>query len=550
MGYPFDLGAWSRRVATRSEAAQRWFDRGLNWTYAYNHEEAVVCFRRAIDADPECAMAWWGVAYATGPFYNRAWIRFTDAEIAVALPVCVDAAAQAARRVGADPAERAFVHAIGLRYRNAEERDRAVLNAWQDEFAAAMMAARMRQPEDLDLAALAVEAAVTCTPRQLWDLVTGEAKEGARTLAAVEALDDALARAADAGIRHPGLLHMHIHALEMSSRPEAARASADGLRGLSPDGAHLEHMAAHIDVLCGDYAAALAQSLTAIAADDRYLAHRGRENFYTTARCHDFHLLMFAAMFLGRAETALYAADRIDEEATDALIARSPPFMASILDGYSAMRAHVLVRFGRWRDLIATPPPAHPSLTPIRCAMRLYGIGVAHAALGAVSDAHRTLDAFRAATETIAPDAIFLSNRVRDILAVGDAMLVGELAYREGRLDQAFASLRTAVARDDALNFTEPWAWMHPPRHALAALLAEAGRLGEAEPVLRADLGLDETLPRACRHPDNIWALSGLVECLRARNAADEADFTERLAAAQALADPGIRSACACRRRA
>ena len=50
--------------------AQIWFDRGLNWTYAYNHEEAVTCFRKALEYDPGCAMAWWGIAYASGPFYN------------------------------------------------------------------------------------------------------------------------------------------------------------------------------------------------------------------------------------------------------------------------------------------------------------------------------------------------------------------------------------------------------------------------------------------------------------------------------------------------
>lgn len=546
--YPFDLGSWSRPIATRSGEAQLWFDRGLAWTYSYNQEEGVACFHKAIEADPGCAMAWWGVAYAAGPFYNRPWIRFSDAEIAGTLPICVEAAREAALSVGDDPVERALVEAIGLRYRDPAERDRATLGEWQRDFAEAMLAAQSAHPDDLDLAALAAEAAVTCTPRQLWSLTTGEPKPGALTREALDVLEDGLARAAARGVAHPGLLHMHVHALEMSPFPERAAGSADLLRGLIADAGHLEHMAAHIDILVGDYAAAVDQSLKAIDADDVYLERAGAANFYTTARCHDFHLLMYAAMMLGRYDLAIHAADRIRGEATDELVAASPPFMASILDGYAAMRTHVLVRFGRWEALIAEPAPDDPAARPIRTAMRLYGAGVAHAALGDVAAAAEALVAYRAATAAVPEEAIFLSNPVRATLAVGDAMLVGELAYREGRLDEAFAALREAVARDDALNFTEPWAWMHPPRHALAALLAEAGRFDEAEPVLRADLGLDDRLPRPCRHPDNIWALTGLEECLRRRGAPELPEISRKLAAARALADDDIASACACRR--
>lgn len=547
--YPFDLGSWSRRIATRSEAAQRWFDRGLNWLFGYNHEEAAACFRRALADDPGCAMAWWGVASAAGPFYNRPWIRFSEAEIAAALPLCVEAAANAARCAGRDPVERALTKAIALRYRDPAERRHAVLNAWHREFADAMLGVHAAFPGDLDVAALAAEAALTCTPRQLWDMARGVPKPGALTPEALDVLEGALARADAAGRRHPGLLHMHIHALEMSPFPERALRSADGLRGLCPDAGHLEHMAAHVDVLCGDYAAAVAQSLRAIAADDRYLAHAGPVNFYTTARCHDVHLLMYAAMLLGRFDLAIEAADRIAGEATAELLAASPPFMASILDGYAAMRTHVLVRFGKWRALIDDPPLEDPARTPIRAAMRRYGAGVAHAALGDVHAAAKEQEAFRAAAALVPEDAIFLSNPVRAMLAVGDAMLEGELAFRQGRFDAAFAALRTAVARDDALNYTEPWAWMHPPRHALAALLAERRRLEEAEAVLRTDLGYDGALARPCRHPENVWALIGLMECVAARSdAREEAQIGQRLAIAQARADPGLRWSCACRR--
>lgn len=532
-----------------SPPAQTWFDRGLNWLFAYNHEEAVACFHRALAAEPDCAMAWWGVAYASGPFYNRAWIRFSDAEIAATLPVCHAAALEAGALAGAcNPVETALIEAIARRYQSPSERDRTVLNRWHREFADAMRGVHAAHPLDLDITTLFAEAAITCTPRMLFDLRTGAPNPQSLTVEALEVLEAALAQCARDGIRHPGVLHMHIHALEMSAEPERALASADTLRGMAPDAGHLEHMPAHIYVLCGGYSEAVEQSRRAVAADDKYLAVSGDTNFYTTARCHDLHLYIYAAMLLGQYRTALHAAERIQAIAHRDLLAASAPFMRSILDGYSGMRSHVQVRFGKWRELTLEAPPTDPDLAPIRAAMFHYAKGVAHAALGELDAADREAEAFHAARDGFADDAIFLSNPVRDTLDVGTAMLAGEIAYRRGAFVDAFHALRQAVERNDALNYTEPWAWMHPPRHALGALLAEQGHHGEAEAVYRADLGLDPSVPRPCRHPDNVWALHGLLECVEQRDGdAEAALLRQHLALAQARTDIPVTAACCCR---
>ena len=549
MSYEFDLGPWSRTVSTGSEAAQRWFDRGLNWTFAFNHDEAVACFRRAADADPGCAMAWWGVAYATGPFYNRPWIRYSDAEIAEVLPVCHDAGNAALSLAGdATPAERALIDALASRYRNRHETDREVLNAWHRDYADAMRDVYCAHQDDPDIAALHVEAAITCTPRQLWNLKTGEPNPNARTSEVMPVLESWMDRIEGGGPVHPGIPHMYIHTLEMSPEPQRALKAADMLRGFAPDAGHLEHMPAHIYVLCGDYAQSVSQSERAVRADDRYLEYAGDRNFYTTARCHDLHLFMYAAMFLGQYGKAAYAAERIGAMASPALISTSAPFMASILDGYAAMCTHVPVRFGRWSDLAASRGPDDGSLRPIGVAMHAYGQGVAHAALGHVEEAEAARGAFDEAAAAIPEDAIFLSNTVRDMLRVGEAMLDGELEYRKKNHDRAFERLRLAVSRDDALNYTEPWAWMHPPRHALGALLAEQGMFGEAEAVFRADLGYDRSLPRCCQHPDNVWALQGLVECVEHGGDANELRLLrQRLDFAKARTDVAVDSACHCR---
>ena len=388
--YEFALGAWTREIATGSPEAQAWFDLGLNWTYAYNHEEAVACFRAALEHDADCAMAWWGIAYAGGPFYNRPWLRYSAREIAETLPLCHDAANEARRafdRAGnGRPDERALIEAVSARYRSRDESDHRVLDRWHRRFTDEMRKVHAVFPHDPDIAALFAEAAITCTPRQLWDLKTGRPKPDALTEEAAGVLETALEEIERSGVRHPGILHIYIHLMEMSPYPERALRAADMLRGLVADGrAHIEHMSAHIDILCGDYARAVEQNRRAVRADDKYLRFAGPHNFYTTARCHNLHLLMYAAMFLGQYETAVAAAHRICETATPDLIAGSPPFMASILDGYSAMRTHVWVRFGKWRELIEDPLPESAGRTPMRLAMHRYGKGVAYAALGEIA---------------------------------------------------------------------------------------------------------------------------------------------------------------------
>ena len=127
-------------------------------------------------------------------------------------------------------------------------------------------------------------------------------------------------------------------------------------------------------------------------------------------------------------------------------------------------------------------------------------------------------------------------------------MLDGELEYHKGDFEPAFAHLREAVHLDDNLNYTEPWAWMHPPRHALGALLLEQGHFNEAEAVYRADLGYNASIPRCVQHPDNVWSLHGLLECVEHKGAELEAGMLrQRLDLALARADVVITSSCGCR---
>lgn len=236
----FDLGSYSRKVSTSSPIAQTWFDRGLVWSYAFNHEEATVCFERAIENDPDCALAYWGVAYTVGPNYNKPWEAFDTEEVERNVNKAIEAgktAQQKATESKSTPVERALVRAIQLRYQGDANADRT---KWNQDYAQAMEEVYRDFSDDLDVAALYADSLMNLTPWSLWDLRTGEPTKGSRTLEAKTVLDRAIAQ--EGGDEHPGLLHLYVHLMEMSSAPELALPAADGLRGLVPDGGHLHHM--------------------------------------------------------------------------------------------------------------------------------------------------------------------------------------------------------------------------------------------------------------------------------------------------------------------
>jgi len=541
----YDLGRHSRPVTTSSPQAQTWFDRGLVWTYGFNHEEAVYCFEQALRHDPDCAMAHWGVGYALGPNYNKPWEAFDEADLRSTLEHAHAAVARAEELAGsATPAEQALIGA--LRWRYAQEELPGERQVWNEKYADAMGGVYRDFCDDLDVAALYADALMNLTPWQLWDLRTGEPAAGARTAQAREVLDRALE--SPAARAHPGVLHMYIHLMEMSPFPERARPAAEHLRGLVPDAGHLHHMPTHLDVLCGDYGRVVASNSDAITADERYLARNGAMNFYTMYRCHDYHFKVYGAMFLGQSEAALSTAARLADSIPEDLLRVESPPMADWLEGFLAMRVHVLIRFGRWQDILELPMPADPALYCVTTAMLRYAKGVACAALGRVAEARAERELFLLAQAAVPATRMLFNNTCTDVLAIAGAMLDGELDYREGNIEAAFASLRRAIELDDGLPYDEPWGWMQPTRHAYGALLLEQGRVAEAERVYRADLGFDDTLPRACQHPGNVWSLHGFHECLvRLGRLGEAAIIEQQLKLTAALADVPIESSCFCR---
>jgi tetratricopeptide (TPR) repeat protein len=541
----FDLGTYQRLVTTTSAQAEKWFNRGLVWAYAFNHEESVRCFEQAIECDPECVMAYWGLAYALGPNYNAPWEAFDrqvlGATVARAHQALVDAADRDDR---AQPAERALIRALSARFPAAGPPEDCA--PWGVAYAGAMREAYREHPDDLDVAALFADALMNLAPWALWDQDTGLPSAVSCTSEARTVLERALAT--DSGRGHPGLLHFYIHLMEMSPFPELALPAAELLRGLVPDAGHLLHMPTHLDLLCGDYRQVVSSNTRAIGADERYLAAEGAMNVYTLYRVHNYHFKIYGAMFLGQSQVAAHTAEELAASIPEALLRIDRPPIADLLEGFVPIRQHVLIRFGRWQEIIDTPLPADRELYCTTTAMILYSQAVAQAATGNVGLAEETREEFRAAVARVPDSRKLFNNTCNDILKIAAAMLDGEICYRKGEYDAAFAQLRLAVQLDDGLLYDEPWGWMQPARHAYGALLLEQGRVTEAAAVYRADLGLDATLARACQHPGNLWSLHGYHECLvRLGKHELAAVIASQLAIASAHADVPVASSCYCR---
>lgn len=508
---------YQRTVTTNSREAQRFFDQGMQLLYGFNHDEAIRSFEEAAAIDPDCAMAYWGIAYANG-------ININDPAMSAVRNRQAYAAAQEAlrRKDGATPVERALIEAVAQRYAFPPPKDRRPLD---EAYASAMEKVWLEFTDDPDVGALYAESLMNLQPWKYW---TKSGEPMGRILHAVYALEKVMASHPD----HPGANHFYIHALEASSEPEKAVAAAERLQSLVPGSGHLVHMPSHIFARVARYADAADANERAIAADEAYFSKSPEPAFYRLYFIHNVHFLTFAAMMEGRYGTAIGAARRIDSEVPEEFL-RAFAFLA---DGLMPTSRHVLIRFGKWEEVLALDPPR--DFQKLSIAMHHYARGIALSALGRASEARKEQRLFQSAAAKVPGDWWVFQNRVHDILPIAEAMLEGEILYREGREEEAFGVLRKGVELEDALVYDEPPGWMIPVRHALGALLMGAGRHAEAEGVYRDDQQ---------NYPGNGWSLLGLQQALRAQGKASEAEEVgKRLAGAWSRADVKPTSSCYC----
>ncbi|MHC5031711.1 MAG: hypothetical protein ACYTGU_12705, partial [Planctomycetota bacterium] len=437
----YDIGNVHRQVTTDSAEAQLWFDRGLGLAFGFNHGEAVLCFEKAAAADPGCAMAYWGQAYALGPNYNdpapnEEASRAAHEALQRALAVSDNEA----------PEEKALIAALGTRYAWPAPEDRTQLDR---AYAEAMRKLRAAHQDDPDICALTAEALLQLRPWALW---SPEGKPAPETPEIRRVLEAGLAR----WPKHPALCHLYIHAMEAGPEVAKAIAAAQSLESLKHGLGHLVHMPSHIYVWTGRYDDVIRTNVNAVRIDDAFVQHRGRNNFYTAYRVHNYHFVAYGAMWEGRRELALRYARAIPKEIPPELLAAAP----DVFDIFVATPYHVMVRFGMWEELLREPEPAR-ELLATRPVWH-YARGIAFASLGRVDEAESEQRRFRSAKAAVPETRLLFQNPVAKILAVAESFLAGEIEYRKENYDRAFPLLREAVRLDEQLNYDEPWGWMEP----------------------------------------------------------------------------------------
>jgi tetratricopeptide (TPR) repeat protein len=519
-----DLGSYSRKITTSSDAAQREFDRGLRWMYSFNHDEAVKAFKRAGEADPSCAMAWWGIAICRGPHINNPAMTEQSSREAW------DAANRARSLAGpCTPAEKALIDAAMERYVDPATDplplDPVARAPIDRRYAARMLAAYAAFPDDDDVATIYAESFMDLRP---WDLWTLDGSPRPDTEKVVAALEGVLARRPD----HPGANHYYIHAVEASRHPELADGAATRLRTLVPGSGHMVHMPAHIDVRTGRWNLAADQNIRAMGVHDAYMKVSPRQGLYRAYMFHNEHFLSYACMMSGRGAEAIRAAHHMVASIPDEFYRDYGP----VADAYTSIEVESLMRFGKWDEILAQPEPR--AELPITRAMWRFGRGVALAAKGDVRGSRAEQVKFRESVAGVPAGAMMANNPAEKVLKIADEMLEGEILYREGDVTNAVERLKAAAATEDTLRYIEPPDWVQPVRHALGAFLLESGRADEAAEAYREDLK---------RWPENGWSLFGLARCEEALGHADEAKaLTARFKTAWARADMTPGASCLC----
>jgi tetratricopeptide (TPR) repeat protein len=292
-------------------------------------------------------------------------------------------------------------------------------------------------------------------------------------------------------------------------------------------------MPSHIDIRRGRWHEAVEGNLKAIAADDHYRTIFGPpQGLIIVYAAHNQHMLAYAAMMTGQRDLAIQHIRAMVEGIPLDFVKEH----AAVAESFVGLPYEVLVRFGRWDDILAAPD--HPDFMPLTRAMRLAARGIAFAAKGDVAAAKVEQQAYLAAVPLVPPEETAGPNTGRAILAVVTPMLAGEILYRDGKVDEGLSKLRDAVKAEDALRYSEPPGWILPARHSLGATLMQERRFAEAEQVYREDLA---------RLPENGWSLFGLAQSLHRQGKEEEAAATDaRFRKIWSHGDVQITSSCLC----
>jgi tetratricopeptide (TPR) repeat protein len=484
-------------VKTSNPQAQRLFEQAMALDYGFNHGQAEQCFREAARLDPNMPMAYWGIALVLGTNYNlpvddaREKLAYENVQKALAL------SANGPRN------ERDYIEALAKRYTNSPNPDYDRLEAAYHD---AMREVYQSYPSDLDAATLFAESGMNLHPWQLYDR-EGQPAPGTDEIVAV--LESVLKRDPN----HVGANHFYIHAVEASTHPEAALASAHRLAALAPASGHLVHMPAHIYIRTGDHESGEKTNVAAVRVDDAYFAVAHPQGIYPLMYyTHNIHFIAAENAFMGNYAASLKAAKRAQEQAAPHV--KEPGMLAGMIDFYYSLPLQVMARFHRWNEILAVPQPdAYQLVTTV--AWR-YARALAAANTSNLDQARNELAALNAAAPAMAKITTNTTgpHNSEVIPQMMSEIVEARLASAQHQTDNAIEHLRKAVTLEDTLDYAEPPDSLAPTRESLGAALLQAGKAAQAEAIFREDLKRNSRNPRS---------LFGLAEALKAEGKTAEA---------------------------
>jgi tetratricopeptide (TPR) repeat protein len=456
------LGTFTRPISSTSKDAQAYFDQGFQMMYSFAKPEAVRSFREAWKRDPQCAICYWGEAWAWGSYLN-APMRDDEAPHAFA------AARKAlALKDHADAKERALIDAMVIRYvekfdaAKRVEQDRAYRDAMEKVAAA--------YPDDLEIATLYADSLFLLEPRR-----------GTRDLndPNVKRLHAVLESVLSRDVHHPGACHLYVHATESTVVPGRAEACAEFLGRSIPGASHINHMPSHTWNEVGRWGDSVRANLEAWHSDQKAAIGEG----FAIYPEHNLHMLLYAASYDGQGAIATRAGKDYTK-----------------LTGESFYEVLTLIRFGRFDEVLAVTDRPKPE---IQGALWDFAQGYAHLKQGQADFAQLYLARVKKTAET--STASFRRHPAKDLLLIVAGILEGEIQRTAKDLPGAIASFQRASALQDALVYDEPEPLPFAAHHWLGAAYLESGRFDDAEKTYRADLK---------EHPRNGWSLLGLQQAL------------------------------------
>ena len=524
------MGPHKWNISTASPEAQKWFNQGLNWYYAFNFDEAKIAFGKAAAIDPNCPMAWWGLSEAAGPQYNHAAM---DEERTMTARKAMDQALAVLDQ--ASPMEQKLIKALEIR--NALEipdDDEQVER--NKQYAAALGEVWKAHPNVPDIGALYANARMVVRP---WNLYDTTRKPFGDTLEIRNIIEQVLAIAP----HHPGALHLYIHVVEPSTNPRAALSVARRLDNLVPASGHLRHMPTHIYIQTGHWDRAVVQNADAMGADVAYRSRAPGRIGQTGYQVHNAHMLVFAATMSARRSEAMAAAramwamwEDLPEDAPKEKL----KLEAGYIDTLMCAVYDVHKRFGDWKAILNEPEPPRAEFFPITRALRHAARAVAYANLREFGKAREELTTFKNLIDTLPEDHLFGADKADQVMTVSLHFVEGEIALNEEKWGEAARHLEKAIEIEDELRYTEPPQYLQPTRHALGAVFLKAGKPGKAAAIYRRDLK---------EWPNNVWSLYGLGEALERQGKMEGAARVKRqLGNATAFSDFPVDSSCLCLR--